>query len=123
MEEKESTSDPCAPDSEEEESTEDTEEDDGISVDEYGTEWYEDEVPSDTRPLYKNWSFEKYQISDNEHGNMIMYIFGIIISIYTWICTTLFCYMYRNLSVVKIEKTFYGMGDIIFFIIAGFEFV
>ena len=32
------------PEVEEEESTEDTEEDDGISVDEYGTEWYEDEV-------------------------------------------------------------------------------
>ena len=30
-----------------------------------GAEWYEDEVPSDIRPLYKNWSFEKYQISDN----------------------------------------------------------
>ena len=34
------------PEVEEEESTEDTEEDDGISVDEYGTEWYEDEVSS-----------------------------------------------------------------------------
>jgi hypothetical protein len=32
------------PEVEEEEPTEDTEEDDGISVDEYGTEWYEDEV-------------------------------------------------------------------------------
>ena len=32
------------PEVEEEESTEDTDEDDGISVDEYGTEWYEDEV-------------------------------------------------------------------------------
>ena len=32
------------PEVEEEEPTEETEEDDGISVDEYGTEWYEDEV-------------------------------------------------------------------------------
>ena len=31
-------------------------------------EWPNNEIPSDTRPLYKNCSFEKYQISDNENG-------------------------------------------------------
>ena len=42
----ESNTDPLEeePEVEEEASTEDSEEDDGISVDEYGTEWYEDEV-------------------------------------------------------------------------------
>ena len=88
-----------------------------------GAEWYKDEVPSDIRPFYKNWSFEKYQISDSEYGHEIMYVSGIIISIYSWICTAVFCYMYRNRHVVKIDKTFYGMGDIIFFIISAFEFI
>ena len=35
----------------------------------------------------------------------------------------MFCYMYRNLNVVKINKTLYGMGDMIFIIISCFEFV
>ena len=52
-----------------------------------------------------------------------MYISGILISIYTIICTVLFSIKYRNLRVVNIEKTFYGMGDLIFFIFSGFEFV
>ena len=86
-------------------------------------EWYEDEVPSDLRPLYKNCSFEKYQISDSEYGHEIMYVSGIMISIYSWICTAVFCCIYRNLNVIKIDKTYYGMGDIIFFIISGFEFI
>ena len=45
-------------------------------------EWRDNEVPSDTRPLYKNCAFEKYQISENENGHHIMYISGIMISLY-----------------------------------------
>ena len=88
-----------------------------------GAEWYEDELPSDIHPLYRNCSFEKYQISDSEYGHEIMYVSGIMISIYSWICTFVFCYMYRNPIAVKIDKTYYGMGDMIFFIFSGFEFI
>ena len=86
-------------------------------------EWLENEIPSDIRPLYKNWSFEKYQISDNEFGNLRIYIAGIIIQIYTWICAFVFVYSYRNIGIVRIEKNFYGMGDIIFLLLSGFEFL
>ena len=48
-----------------------------------GAEWYEDELPSDIHPLYRNCSFEKYQISDSEYGHEIMYVSGIMISIYS----------------------------------------
>ena len=52
-----------------------------------------------------------------------MYIASVVISVYTCICTIVFTYKYRNLHVKQIESNFYGMGDIIFLIFSGFEFV
>ena len=52
-----------------------------------------------------------------------MHITGGIIVIYTVICTIVFMYKYRSLNVIKIESTFYGLGDLIFLILSGFEFL
>ena len=52
-----------------------------------------------------------------------MYISGIIIFAYTCICTAIFVYKYKNLRVVPIEKNFFGMGDLMFFILYAFEFL
>ena len=52
-----------------------------------------------------------------------MYISGAVIGLYALICTIVFIIKYRNLRVVQIEKTVYGLGDLIFFVITGFEFL
>ena len=52
-----------------------------------------------------------------------MYTSGAIMFVNVVLWTILFCVIYRNLQIVKIKQTTFGMGDIIFGIISAFEFI
>ena len=52
-----------------------------------------------------------------------MYISGSIIVTYIVILTIGFYHLYIDVSVIKVNKNFYGMGDIIVMGLISFEFL